>query len=324
MPRLLACLLLLALAGPSPTVAQEPDVVWIIRYVEDLTLEQAVSETAALGGLEVEVEPALRKRKITLHLDAPVVGAIESLARAARAHLWKLGPKKYAVRSAPPPASNVPPREEIVGPEDDGEPPPRPEWEVKIQKALEETPYRGVFKKTPLPEFLAALSKQAGVPIHLDPHVLRTRKKKDLLVDFEDVLGDSSVDGALTIFCGFNDLGHHVRWGVVFVTSGDRFFGLPDDVFLTDPDEGTVGKLKDHRVTLKLRRATLEAAVKVLVKGSDAEVVVSPAAVKHVKRLRFTVEFRNRRLDDALSILLVPDGLALEVVEGKLTVVVRP
>ena len=328
MTRYLLCLLLLVPYAVARAEDEDQVEVWIVRHVEALPLAQVVEETAAHAGLHVEVEPALGRKKVTVVLDDPVVGAIQRLATAAGGHLWKLGAGRYAVRRKPPPASSVPPRAELEGyePNDDEKPPPEPAWERAIWKALDSTPFEGVFRKTPLPAFLAAVGKQAGVPVHLDPAVVRGRSKQDLLVDFEDPLGDSSVRDALLMFCGTRDLTHTTRWGVLYFSTPARLRTMPDDVLVGgvgELPEATRAALASQRVTAELKKASLAKAVQLLTRDADVRIVVDPVVVKHCGRRRFTMAFQQRRLGDALALLLVPAGLALREQGGALHVIVR-
>ncbi len=50
---------------------------WIVRHVVNLPLAQAVEETAVHARLRVEVESALGRKKVTVQLDDPIVGAIQ-------------------------------------------------------------------------------------------------------------------------------------------------------------------------------------------------------------------------------------------------------
>ena len=323
--RLLTCLLLLVLV--STALAEDEVLVWIVRHVVDMPLDEAVAETAAHMGLKVEVDRALARKKVTVQLNDPVVGALHKLAAAAGGHLWKLDDGRYAVRTKEPPASSRPPREELEGPpESDEAPPPQPAWAKAIWKALEETPYEGKFQRTPLPDFLAALARQAGVPFHLDPAVTRGRSKRDLQIDFEDPLGDLSVEEALLLFCGTQDLWHTVRWGVLYVTTGGRWLSLPTNVFVDEAEglpEATADVLAKHRVTCTLKRASLAKAVAKLAKGSGLEIAIDPAATKHVRRRTFTDVFEDRALGDALALLLAPAGLGLRTRDDTLEVIRR-
>jgi len=338
-PLLFALLLFADLA-----TAQSIEVL-IIKRVDDVPLSKAIAEIeeigAALWAFEVTVEPALRDKRVTLDLDHTMIGALKAIAEAAGAHLWKLGEGKYAVRAKPPPASKRPPRKELVNSlelgedpgegeeeeEEEEEPlPPLPEWQQKINKALEETPFSGSFKKTHVEKILKDMASQAKVPLHLDPDVLRTRTRKELTVDYEHPLEDPTVDEALTGFCGFHDVGPNLRWGVIFVTTLERMLALPDDVFIQPPTglpPETEKALTETRVSEKLKRNSLKKAVANLAAVGGLEIDVDASAVKLCRKRRFTVEFKERRLVDALSILLIPEGLGLAWAEGRLVVRAR-
>ena len=232
-----ASLLLIA----SVTSAQSVEVL-IYQNITDQPLSEAVAEMVNIGSmisdLEVTVEPALREKRITVSLQHPIIGALQVIARAGGGHLWKLGEGKYAVRAKAPPPANVPPtsetRSSLLGgdgededeaaAEDEEPAPPLPQWQQKIRKALEETPFSGSYVKTHLKKILLDMAAQANVPLHLDPEILRTRRRKELTVDYAHPLeGDPSVDEALTVFCGFHQISPVLRWGVVYVTSLERF-----------------------------------------------------------------------------------------------------
>ncbi len=335
---IVASLLLIA----SLTSAQDVEVL-IYQNITDQPLSEAVSEMVKIGSmirpLEVTVSPTLREKRITVSLEHPIIGALQVMARAAGGHLWKLGEGKYAVRTKAPPPANVPPasetRSSLLGgdgeDEDeaaDEEPaPPLPEWKQKIRKALEETPFTGSYERTHLRKILLDMAGQANVPLHLDPEIPRTWTRKKLMLDYAHPLeGDPCVDEVLTVFCGFQHIALDLRWGVVFVTNLERHISLPKTVFLDDLEElpeDLSQALDGNLVSCRLKNNSLKKAMETMAKEGKLALEVDAAAAKLYRKLRFTIEFRERRLVDALSILLIPEGLGLSVVEGRLIVKVR-
>jgi hypothetical protein len=325
----------------STSVASAQSVnVFIVRHVEDLPLSQVVGEIAEIGSilspLAVTVEPALAAKRITTDLKHPIIGALQAVARAAGGHLWKLGAGSYAVRAKAPPPSKLPPKSELVDPlfnggdADEEEPVeeepavPRPEWEQRIQKALDETPFAGNYRKTHLRKILLDMAGQAGVPLHIDPEILRTKTRKELTLDYEHPLeGSPSVDEVLTIFCGFQHTPPDFRWGVVFITTLKRALSLPENVFL-DTSEELPADLKmaldETLVSCRLKNNSIKKAMENMSKEGKLEIQVDPEAVKLCRKLKFTIEFKERRLVDALSILLIPEGLGLALEQGCLVV----
>jgi hypothetical protein len=81
--------------------------------------------------------------------------------------------------------------------------------------------------------------------------------------------------------------------------------------------------LTDTRVSRKLKRNSLKKALATLAAAGELEIEVDEAAAKLCGRRRFTIEFKDRRLIDALSILLIPEGLGLRYADGRLVVVPR-
>jgi len=327
MARMLAGVVLLFFFG-TLAFAEDDVELWIVCNIRDMTVEKAIGIIADVGDVQVTVEKGIAKRKVTLEVDHRLVGALQAIAEEAGAYLWKLDEGRYAVRAKAPPPSSVPPEKETSQVRDDG---PTtaiqldPKWVQEIQRALDETTYEGTFKDTPLPDFLAALARLTGVPFDLDPEVLRTRSKKELEVDFEDYLGGSSVWESLMLYCGTSDLAHCIRWGAVFVGTFDRTSGLPEDVFASGREDlpEPILRALGRPVSCRLKKLSLSKAIALLAKKGGLAIEIDPVALKHTRRHRISVRFEDRKLEDALSFVLIPSGLALRVVEGELRVGLR-
>lgn len=324
-------LLLTLLLCASPVEAEEgelpgADIVYVFRHVEAMRLAEIVAEIADWRGLTVTVEPALAKKKVTLDLQYTDVGCLDVLARAAGGHLWKTGEEAYAIRTKPPPPEAVPPEEEIDPPESDEEPPPQPAWAQAIWKALDDTPYEGVYRRTPFPEILAAMAKQAGVPFFFDPAVTRGKTEKEQRIDFQDYLGGSSMHDAMLLILGTERLSWSTRWGALFITTYERELAMPDDVLVRGSDpvaDALTAKLDGHRVTCRLKRASLAKGIQLITARSGVEVVLDKSLAAWARKRRFRITFADQSLRHALSLLLVPAGLGLRVDGERLVVVAR-
>jgi hypothetical protein len=315
-----------------PCAAEEPAPgidLHVVTRLRDETVARAIEPMVKAAELDVAIDERVRNRRVTLDIDAPIVVALDRIAKAAGAHLWKIADGKYALRLKPPPASAVVPPEELVieeSDEADTAPEPDPPWMERIAKALEIKADLGKPRRIPLADALADLARQAGVPLHIDPDVLKSKTLKGVEIEYWDPLGDSSVGDLLLLFCSAHDLGYLIRWGVVFVTSHARFFKLPEELFVSGSEklpEGTAKTFATHLVTCSRRKTPLTSLVAALAADAGLEIAFSKKARKACRKLKPSVTFTGRKLEHALAILLVPAGLGLKYAEGGLEVVRR-
>jgi hypothetical protein len=315
----MAMVLFLALLSVDLLGQDEPEII-LIQHIEDKPLAEVVNQLALVGGLKVEVEPALREKKITLDLDDSLEAALEKVAKAAGGHLIRKGPKAFAIRSQP-------------AVEGETEAPPKvPEWVRPLAKKLEETEVTFTWAGEPLPKILAWLSKESGVRIHLDPRVLKEKSKEDLAVhiaqydaSLSPLPTTASADRALGMALAYPTLclARTWRFGGVWVSTREHIEALPPAPAAPEGDPELKAKIEAARVTVKISKATLQKALEKVGKQAGVKIVLDRKLRSVFKKDRVDLDVADQALLEVLDLILGPRGLVLEAGETGL-VVVRP
>jgi hypothetical protein len=333
--RAVVFLVVAAVAGTfaPPATPQDGDFpveVLIFNNFTDTPLSEAVElvVTCGLGAFRVTVEPGLADHRITLSLkgESPEE-ALRLVAKAAKAYLVKADAKHYEIRSTP------------SGPEESGKPAeaapevPLPDWAKAIEEKLEATMMPGVFEHTPLENALAAIAAKAGVPIRLDPEVLKLRTEQDLTIDVHimsaenelDPFGKPSTVSARELLWSVLTrprLLRDYRWRCLFVSTSDRLAAFPAEVSAAKAAGEEVRKtLAEKVVSVKFERASLKKAAEHLSKQGGLLLKVDPAAAKAAGKRTFAAQFADVPFGDALSAVFLPEGFDVAVGEGGALVV---
>jgi hypothetical protein len=314
---------LFALLGASPASAQDVEVILVMRV--DETLAEAVNKVAAAGSVKVEVEKSLRKKHVSLLLDDGIEDALKRLAKAAGAHLVKTGPKSWRIQAAAPKdGENVESGESAI-----------PGWARPLAEKLAKTEVSYRFAGERLPEVLAWLAGKAGVPIRLDPRVLKERTKEAIEIHIAAYDANmnpepctTSAESALGAVLAYPGLDCSWAWlgGGVYVSTRERIEALPrallpaaDDAE-EEADAALRAKVGTTKVTVKLTGAKLDKAIREIARKGKVKVVLDSKIARAFSADRIDLEIDDLPLADALALVLLPRGLVLEFGRGRLTV----
>lgn len=312
-----------------PSAAAQDIEIYIFENIENEPLEAAAKRIAAMGLVEVTVEKEIREKTITVKLQSTPEEALGRIARAAGAYLWKTGPKTFEIRRAPPPGE----AEKAKAAADAAA--ALPEWARTLAKKLEETEVSFRFSGEPLSEALEWLAKETGVPIRLDPRVLEERTKQQLevhIAEFDEKLRPGNIldSGARALGMVLSgpgmDLDRTWRFGGVWISTREHVRELPEALLAPAAGEEAAADaaarkaLEAKRIDLKCARATLEKTLRDAARKGGVALAIDRDLVKPFAKERITLDEKEILLGDALGLLLLPRGLALELVGGKLAV----
>ncbi|MHC4472591.1 MAG: hypothetical protein ACYTDY_00510 [Planctomycetota bacterium] len=282
---------------------------YIFAHFEDKRLEDVAKEIAAICGVKVRVDAELRDRKITVDLEDSPEDALRKIARAGKAHLWKLEDGSYRIRAKAEPKS--------TGKKTGKKPAPKrplPAWKKKILARLEKAHVDVEFQGTPLREALAALSRAARVHVSLDPEVERTRKAEDLEVNVLHVPSRSTVAEALRSVAGSVKLHHDLRWGGVFVSTSERLEALGLECVPAVKEgapewEKEIRKKLEKPVSVSQKMGSVSRAIDSIARLGGVKIRYDAKVLRGLPRV--TIDVKAIPLKDALALILVPRELGI-------------
>ena len=179
------------------------------------------------------------------------------------------------------------------------------------------------FAETPLADAFKFLARYGEVGIVTDPHldgiVLPGGDGITLQAD------DISLKNVLSLITELKGLAWDLRWGVVFVSTAGRLKQLPK----TGPevakgeeekDISLRRKLRDQKISFSFAGATLGQAFDFIRTLKKINIVFDPAIAGETEG-SFDLEVADRRLDHAISLILLPRGLTYQLRDGVVFVV---
>jgi len=257
----------------------------------DREIGVVVRRIAGPAKLRVEVDRAIASRITHVDLEglAPLA-ALRRIASAANVHLVEIDKNTY-----------------WLGPKLEA-------WELAARKGLVTTRLKLELDETPLPDALGTLAKATGFAFVIDPHVFAERDDSELEINLR-IHGIRARDG-LELATQCLGLAWDLRWGVVFVSTGERLEALPG-YGMSPPPTGDRPewetkmrtKLATERASISFAATPLPKALKLFCTAKGLELTTEGTIP--TDSVGFTVS--NLTLRQILDLMLVPRGCTYDV-----------
>jgi hypothetical protein len=287
-------LAVLVLMGAATSAWTTPE---ISLDVKDASIASVVKTISEKGKLDVILDEAVGKKKVTLSLaGTPPEKALKLVAMFASAKLIKLGEDTY-----------------WLGPKLE-------DWQKKAWTALATTKLNFNFQGTSLEDALGFCANMSKVPMVVDPAVFASRKPDTL--ELTMAVEKINLRQALSLMTELLSLSWDVRWGVVFVSTKKRLAALPLYGMSPPPTcerpEGETKlrkRLATERVAFDFSSTTLAMVLEFIHNVRKLPILAEDDVSKALAAASVTCRVSEITVGQALDVVLIPRGFRYEVTE---------
>jgi type II secretory pathway component GspD/PulD (secretin) len=301
------------LLSPSLASAQGIEVQFFAKYTDE-PIETVLTLLKVMGDFEVEVDPSLKDRTVTVEFKGETPrAALALLARAMKVELVTVSANRYRLAprgSAKPGADRENPRVE-------------PEWGKAIRKRLLETKVAGVYRRADLSAVLRDLAKASGVAIYLDVPVSKERTPGQMKVTSTPDPGPASASDVLRMALEQTKLEFDVRWRGVLVSTPERIRELRARRLLaageaTEAQAPLRKKLRTKKINVSLKGSSIASALGRIARLGGVRIRYEETDLRSLPAVDLKV--KKMPLEGVLGFVLVPRGLEIRVEEDALVV----